>query len=276
MNEWEFDLLERKTPVDRVESGGIVIERGDRVRLRPRPGGDVMDIALAGQAAIVDGIEQDYDGKVHLAVVLDDDPGRDLGLARQPGHRFFFDPGDVELLERRDVAPARATPPAHVLIACIGNIFFGDDGFGVEVARRLSQREWPAGIRVVDFGIRGFDLACALEGPDLTILVDAYPHNAAPGTVTVIEPDLTSMTAPAGEEPGLEPHGLDPVSVLRLAAALRIAPRRLLLVGCQPLTLGGDDGAMGLSAPVEAAVDLAIAQIERLVDHVTQQPSDAH
>ena len=81
--------------------------------------------------------------------------------------------------------------------------------------------------------------------PDLTILVDAYPHNAAPGTVTVIEPDVASVTEPTVEAPALEPHGLDPVSVLRLAAALRIAPKRLLLVGCQPLTLGGDDGVDG-------------------------------
>jgi hydrogenase maturation protease len=270
MNEWEFDLLEQKTLVDRIDVAGVAIRCGDRVRLRPRPGGDVMDIALSGQTAVIDGIEQDYEGTFHLAVVLDEDPGRDLGLARQPGHRFFFSPGDVELLERPGLAPAAAASPARVLIAGIGNIFFGDDAFGVEVARRLSQRPWPAGVRVVDFGIRGFDLACALAGPDVTILVDAYPHDAPPGTVTVIEPEI-NPGSPVAEQAGLEPHGLDPVSVLRLAAALRIAPKRVLLVGCQPETLGGDEGAMGLSAPVEAAIDRAVTEIESIVEHILQQ-----
>ncbi len=276
MNEWEFDLLEQKTLVDRLEVSGVVLRRGDRVRLRPRPGGDIMDIALAGQTAIIDSIEQDYESKWHLAVVLDDDPGRDLGLARQPAHRFFFDPGDVEPIEPLDAAPSAAPPASRVLIAGIGNIFFGDDGFGVEVVRRLSQRAWPAGVRVVDFGIRGFDLACALDGPDLTILVDAYPHDAAPGTVTVIEPDVAAATSSTAAQPGLEPHGLDPVSVLRLAAALRIEPNRLLLVGCQPLTFGGEDGAMGLSAPVEAAVARAITEVEWLVEHIPLPQSDPH
>jgi len=275
MNEWEFDLLEQKTRLDRIEVAGVAMQRGDRVRLRPRPGGDVMDIALAGQTAIIDGIEQDYEGTFHLAVVLDDDPGRDLGLARQPGHRFFFDTADVELLEPPAAPRSVALSSARVLIAGIGNIFCGDDGFGVAVAQRLSRHPWPAGVRVVDFGIRGFDLACALDGPDVTILVDAYPHHAAPGTVTVIEPDVAAA-GPGEDQPGLEPHGLDPVSVLRLATALGIAPRRLLLVGCQPLTLGGEDGAIGLSAPVEAAVARAITEIESLVERIMQEPSDPH
>jgi hypothetical protein len=98
MNEWEWQLLEEKTPVEEVTVGGVGVKIGDRVRLRPRAGGDIFDLALAGQVAIVESIEQDYEDKVHLAVVLEDDPGRDLGMMRQPGHRFFFSPEEVEPL----------------------------------------------------------------------------------------------------------------------------------------------------------------------------------
>ena len=96
MNEWEWQLLEEKTTMESVHVSGVEIRQGTRVRLKPRVGGDIFDLALAGKTAIVEAIEQDYEGKVHLAVVLDDDPGRDMGMLRQPGHRFFFSPEEVE------------------------------------------------------------------------------------------------------------------------------------------------------------------------------------
>jgi hypothetical protein len=96
MNEWEWQLLEDKTLVGGVSVGGVEVKQGDRVRLKPRAGGDVFDLALAGKIAVIEAIEQDYEGHAHLAVVLDDDPGRDLGMLRQPGHRFFFAPEEVE------------------------------------------------------------------------------------------------------------------------------------------------------------------------------------
>lgn len=103
MNEWEWQLLEDKTILDYVRipgpSGEIEIKQGDRIRLKPRAGGDVFDLALAGKVAVVEAIEQDYEGLAHLAVVVDDDPGRDLGMLRQPGHRFFFSPEEVEPLD---------------------------------------------------------------------------------------------------------------------------------------------------------------------------------
>jgi hypothetical protein len=102
MNEWEFQLLEERTPVEEVEVGGARLRTGTRVRLRPRAGGDIFDLALAGQIAIVESIEQDYEDRVHLAVVLEDDPGQDLGRLRQPGHRFFFSPEEVEPLADDD------------------------------------------------------------------------------------------------------------------------------------------------------------------------------
>ncbi len=79
--------------------GGAGFRAGDRVRLRPRRGGDILDIALAGKVAVIEAVERDYEDRVHLAVVLEDDPGRDLGMMRQPGHRFFFTPEEVEAIE---------------------------------------------------------------------------------------------------------------------------------------------------------------------------------
>jgi hypothetical protein len=102
MNEWEWQLLEEKTQLNVAQVGGVEIQTGMRVRLRPRQGGDIFDLALAGQVAIIEAIEQDYENKIHLAVVLEDDPGRDLGMLRQPGHRFFFSPEEVELLDERE------------------------------------------------------------------------------------------------------------------------------------------------------------------------------
>jgi hydrogenase maturation protease len=87
--------LERPVP-RAVTAAGREISPGTRVRLRPRSGGDIMDIALAGKIAIVEAIEQDYDEKIHLAVTIEDDPGRDLGREHWPGHRFFFSPDEVE------------------------------------------------------------------------------------------------------------------------------------------------------------------------------------
>jgi hydrogenase maturation protease len=96
MNEWEWHLLEDKTNVEFVDVGGVTLRAGDRVRLCPRQGGDIFDLALAGKTAVIESIEQDYENNLHLAVIVDDDPGKDMGRLRQPGHRFFFTPGEVE------------------------------------------------------------------------------------------------------------------------------------------------------------------------------------
>ncbi len=98
MNELDWHLLEDKMELEGVRVFGVELKLGDRVRLSPRAGGDIFDLALAGQIAIIESIEQDYENRIHLAVVLEDDPGRDLGMLRQPGHRFFFSPEEVEPL----------------------------------------------------------------------------------------------------------------------------------------------------------------------------------
>jgi hypothetical protein len=96
MNEWEWQLLEDKPTLDHCIAAGVEFRIGDRVLLRPRNGGDIMDVALAGKIAIIEGIEQDYESKIQVAVVIDDDPGKDLGMLRQPGHRFFFNLEEIE------------------------------------------------------------------------------------------------------------------------------------------------------------------------------------
>jgi hydrogenase maturation protease len=157
--------------------------------------------------------------------------------------------------------------PPRILIAGIGNIFFGDDAFGVEVAQRLAQRQLPDEVHVVDFGIRGLDLTYALlDGYETVILVDAAPRGGKPGTLYVIEPD-TSEPSDAEDAGGqMETHNLDPLKVLRLAAAtLGGRVQRVLLVGCEPATLTGEDMWMGLSDPVGAAVEEAVVLIESLI-----------
>jgi hypothetical protein len=101
MTEWNpFEELEAKT-ADVVRVGGVELRPGDRVRLRPNKMADIMDLALDGQIAEVESIDVDYENHIHLAVVLENDPGRDLGKLRQPGHRFFFSPDEVEPLGER-------------------------------------------------------------------------------------------------------------------------------------------------------------------------------
>jgi hypothetical protein len=96
--EWRSpeEFFDERTPLESANAGGIEIRPGARVRLKPREGGDVFDLALTGRAATVEAIEQDYEGRIHLAVIVDDDPGKDLGMLRLPGHRFFFAPEEVE------------------------------------------------------------------------------------------------------------------------------------------------------------------------------------
>jgi len=96
MNDW--DSLAENTRLELINVGGVVYRRGDQVRLRPRAGGDILDLALMGQAATIESIEQDFENRIYLAVIVNADPGKDLGQLRQPGHRFFFAPEEVEPL----------------------------------------------------------------------------------------------------------------------------------------------------------------------------------
>jgi len=170
--------------------------------------------------------------------------------------------------------------PKRVLIACIGNIFLGDDGFGVEVAKRLMNRHYPEGVQVVDFGIRGIELAYTLlDDYDILVLVDAVPRGGQPGTLYLIEPEVSDISPEKGAEASrvaLDTHSMDPVKVLAFARTLGTLsggqvtrPIHTLLVGCEPTPFGaGEDYTemqMGLSEPVQAAVDGAVKMIDSLV-----------
>ncbi len=153
----------------------------------------------------------------------------------------------------------------RILIAGIGNIFLGDDGFGVAVAQRLAKRPLPEGVRVGDFGIRGLDLVYALlEEWEAVILVDIAVRGEPPGTLYLIEPEIE----PDGPV-SLEAHGMDPVKVLALARTMGAPPTRTFLVACEPdCVMSGEpdeDVMVELSAPVRAAVDGAVQMVESLV-----------
>jgi hydrogenase maturation protease len=155
----------------------------------------------------------------------------------------------------------------RILVAGVGNIFLGDDGFGVEVAQRLARRALPEEVRVVDFGIRGLDLTYALlDGYKAVILVDAAPRGGQPGSLYVLDVTESAALGAADPVPLVEAHSMDPVKVLRLAAAMGGQVGRLLLVGCEPATaVEPEDVQVGLSDSVRAAVDEAVVLVESLV-----------
>jgi hydrogenase maturation protease len=155
---------------------------------------------------------------------------------------------------------------ARILVAGVGNIFLGDDGFGVEVALALSKRQLPENVSVKDFGIRGFDLAYALLDPwDAVIIVDALPRGQAAGTLYVVEPNLAAASA----ETAINPHGMDPVHVLNLAASQATITAQVLVLGCEPQDFGDElEGRMGLSARVQAAVPEAAKMALELADRI--------
>jgi hydrogenase maturation protease len=268
MSGWE--ALERPGP-DSVLVGGVEVRAGSRVRLHPRPGGDLWDVALGGRSAVVDAIECDVEDRVHVAVIVEDDPGGDLGRERRMGHRFFYAPDELEPLPARPAAAAGS----RILVAGIGNVFLGDDGFGVALAARLARRELPPGAEVVDFGIRGMDLAYAMgEGYDTVILLDAVPRGQAAGTVYVIEADLD--TVPEGTP---DAHGMDPVQVIALARTLGERLPRTLVVGCEPaevMTGEEEDVVYDLSEPVRAALAEAERLVVELLDRALPEGEPAH
>jgi hydrogenase maturation protease len=154
---------------------------------------------------------------------------------------------------------------ARILVVGVGNIFLGDDGFGVEVVRRLSEVDLPDHVEVVDYGIRGMHLAYDLAGAghELTIMVDATQRDDAPGTVYVIELEVPDPNDTGGPAPLLDAHGMQPDVVMGLIAVLGDEPGRVLLVGCEPAVL---DHRMSLSPAVEQAVDTAVRVVVDLID----------
>ncbi|SDJ37436.1 hydrogenase maturation protease [Nonomuraea jiangxiensis] len=274
--------MARRGPGEVLVSG-VLVGPGSRVRLHPKtsptasspttqgptapsPTGraDIFDLVLDGRVAIVESVEQDDEGILYVAVTLDDDPGRDLGEARLPGHRFFYSVDEIEPLGEPG---ERLT--GRVLVAGIGNVFLGDDGFGVEVVRRLAEEPALPGVDVVDFGIRGMDLAYALQRDYAAVIfVDAAARGHAPGTLTVLDPDLPDVADGSAGAP-VETHGMDPVRVLWLARTLGRVPDRVRVVCCEPATV--EEALFELSEPVRAMIGEAANLVKSLVmDMITE------
>lgn len=158
----------------------------------------------------------------------------------------------------------------RILVAGVGNVFLGDDGFGVEVARRLAETDLPDGVDVGDFGIRGIHLAYELSSYDTTILVDATARGEEPGTLYALELE-------EGRPPAIvDAHGLTPDAVLDLVGVVGGETRRVLLVGCEPADVSP---GMELSPPVAAAIEPAVRQVRELIeeelhDHRTTESRD--
>ncbi|MCG6498866.1 hydrogenase maturation protease [Kitasatospora sp. A2-31] len=189
--------------------------------------------------------------------------------------------GRTERTGRSERAPAEE---GRVLVAGVGNIFLGDDGFGVEAVRRLAGRPLPDDVEVLDVGVRGVHLAYQLlDGYRMLVLVDATARGGEPGTVYLIEPDAGPVESPGGEGPGparapvLDGHRMGPDAVLALLSTLAAgtggtAPERVLVVGCEPASL---EEGIGLSAPVAAAVEEAVGVILRVVGADTHAKREA-
>ncbi|MFM0593473.1 hydrogenase maturation protease [Paraburkholderia dilworthii] len=167
-----------------------------------------------------------------------------------------------------------------ILVAGIGNVFLGDDGFGVEVVRRLRERldagEWPAlarGVSIADFGIRGIDLCYALlDDVASAILIDATQRGGAPGTLYVIEPSEEDRGGGDGDPYAvpmlMSPHEMDPVKVLQTVRMLGGGCEDIVVLGCEPQDFGcenGEQGRMSLSDAVAQAVEPAAEAVVRLV-----------
>lgn len=159
----------------------------------------------------------------------------------------------------------------RILIAGIGNIFFGDDGFGVEVAQRLMSRKvrpYPENVQVIDFGIRGIELAYTLlDDYDALVLVDAVPRGGPAGTLYLIEPELGEHKSEQdvnASRIALDGHSMDPVKVLVFARTIGVPPIHTLLVGCEPSAID-EEMQMGLSEPVRVAVDEAVKMIDSVI-----------
>jgi hydrogenase maturation protease len=161
------------------------------------------------------------------------------------------------------VASPSARSPC-ILIAGVGNIFLGDDAFGVAVVQHLARCPQPEGVRVVDFGIRSLDLAYSLlDHREVFILVDLVARGGPSGTLYVLEPEQDKEHEKASL---IDAHQLDPTQVLRLVTSWGSQVERLLVVGCEPEICGGEENfSCEMSAPVRAAVDQAVVLIEQLV-----------
>ena len=154
-----------------------------------------------------------------------------------------------------------------ILVAGIGNAWLSDDGFGGEVAKRLEARELPAGVAVFDFGTGGLDLAYeVMRGYDALVLVDVSRQGGEPGTLYVMEPDQDEINAGIEDGEVINPHGMDPQTVLRFVKAVGGWPGKVVVVACEPLNV--EEMGLGLSDEVAGAVDRAVQVVLEQVEEL--------
>jgi hydrogenase maturation protease len=152
----------------------------------------------------------------------------------------------------------------RVLVAGVGNLFLGDDGFGPEAVRRLAAVPLPDGVEVVDYGIRGMHLAYdLLAGYDTLVIVDAVPRGGAPGDVVVLEVGEDDLTRSSGGAGDFDAHGMEPTAMLASLGSLGGRLPRTFVVGCEPADVGE---GIGLSPPVAAALDRAVRVVTGLLE----------
>lgn len=154
-----------------------------------------------------------------------------------------------------------------ILVAGIGNAWLFDDGFGGEVAKRLEARELPEGVAVFDFGTGGLDLAYeVMRGYEALVLVDVSRQGGEPGTLYVMEPDQSEINAGIEEGEQIDPHGMDPQTVLRFVKTMGGWPGKVVVVACEPAVV--EEMGMGLSDSVAASVDKAVEVVLQQVEEL--------
>lgn len=201
---------------------------------------------------------------------MTDQPNERSAEQNEPPVDTWRPPDLNEPLETQE--PDVSDRPKRVLIAGIGNAWQRDDGFGSEVARRIEQRELPDGVAVVDFGTGGLDLAYqAMYGYDAILMIDISRQGGEPGTLYVMEVDEDEIASGAVEDGEvLNPHGMDPETVLRFIKITGSWPGKVVIIACEPKTV--EEMGMGLSPVVEEAVDRAVELvIETAKEHLTDE-----
>ena len=158
-------------------------------------------------------------------------------------------------------------PAKQILVAGVGNAWLQDDAFGGECARRLEERGVPEGVTVMNFGTGGLDLAYEImRGYDALVLIDASRQGGEPGTLYVLEPDMEELTGPIEDGDVINPHGMDPQTVLRFVGAIGGFSGRIVVIGCEPGEV--DDVGLGLTPAVEGAVERALALVSETLEEL--------
>jgi hydrogenase maturation protease len=167
-----------------------------------------------------------------------------------------------------------AAPEKQILVAGIGNAWLGDDGFGGEVVKRLEARDLPSGVTVADFGIGGLDLAYeVMRGYDGLVLIDISRQGGEPGTLYVMEPNEQDIAAGIEDGELLDPHGMDPQTVLRFVRAVGGWPGKVVVIACEPAEV--EEMGIGLSAGVSAAVEHAAELVATTIEELRADAAPA-